>query len=303
LFTGLIRAALSILAALCHSQAVAQGGSVSGAVRTQLALPEHQIDVGIAALTIAKEVYPGLDIQAYSARLDDLARKTRWLAKGTRDPETRIRVLNTVLFRHEHFRYDHAGFAQGGRKEHYYLNGILDLRMGNCFTMPLLYVAVAQRLEWPIYPVTAPSHLFVRYVDPAFARQNIETTSGGKHFEDEWYIKDFSINSRALGTGGYMRTLSYKEYLGHILYGGAYALENGRQKFAYVERAVALDPRDPNFWMSLSEGYLAMSKNVNGEIAADIKRKSRQAAANANRLGFVDEIAVKVGRSTRGQLK
>src|SRR6202008_2798025 len=109
-----------------------------------------------AALIIAKEAYPELDVKAYSAKLDDLADKTRWLLQGKSDPETRIRALNTVLFRHEGFRYDHEGFAKGGRKEHHYLNGILDTRRGICFTMPLLYIAVAQRLGLPVYPVTRP---------------------------------------------------------------------------------------------------------------------------------------------------
>src|SRR5262245_26447282 len=120
-------------------------------------------------------------------KLDDLADKVRYLARGTRDPETRIRAMNTVLFRRAGFRYDHAGFSEGGRKEHYYLNGILDTKLGTCFSMPLLYVAVGQRLGYPIYPVTAPDHNFVRYADPFFARQNIEVTSGGKYFTDQSY--------------------------------------------------------------------------------------------------------------------
>jgi len=303
-YQGLIHTTIAVFVALLHAHAFAEGKLISRAVQKELALPESQIDIGIAALTIAKEAYPGLDIKTYSVKLDELAGKARWLAKGTPDPETRIRVLNTVLFRHEGFRYDHEGFAQGGRKEHYYLNGILDAKKGNCFTMPLLYVAVAQRLGWPIYPVTTPSHLFARYADPAFTRQNIETTSGGKYFEDEWYIKDFSIGPSALNARSYLRTLTYKEYLGHILYAGAYAFtKDGHKVLAYTEKAAALDPRDPTFYQSLGDGYLAKSKITNGKLGEEFREKSRKATAKAKQLGYVDEESIKIGRLTRGQLR
>ena len=121
---------------------------ISPAVLKQLNLPEHQVDIGIAALTFAKEVYPDLDVQAYSAKVDDLAHKVRQLAttvRDPRDPETRIRLLNTVLFRQEGFRYDRDPFSRS-KQEYYYLNGILDTKKGICYTLPLLYIAVAHRL-------------------------------------------------------------------------------------------------------------------------------------------------------------
>jgi regulator of sirC expression with transglutaminase-like and TPR domain len=274
---------------------------ISEAVEAQLTLTESKIDVGIAALTMAKEVYPYLDVQAYSKKLDALAAKAKWLARDTQDPEIRIRALNTVLFRYEGFRYDHEGFAAGGRKEHFYLNGILDTKQGICFTMPLLYVAVGQRLGWPIYPVTAPSHFFARYSAPFFHRQNIEVTSGGKYFEDEWYIDDFAIGPGALRTGGYMRTLTYREYLGHILYASAYAFRDGHKRLAYVERAAALDPRDPDFHYTLGVAYAAKSKIAGANLAQELQEKSRKEFARAKTLGYVSEEMTKVGLRVRGR--
>jgi hypothetical protein len=52
-----------------------------------LALPEEKIDIGIAALTFAKEFYPSLDVAAYSRKIDQLANQVRVLAQGTQDPE------------------------------------------------------------------------------------------------------------------------------------------------------------------------------------------------------------------------
>ncbi|MGH8458127.1 MAG: transglutaminase family protein, partial [Nevskiales bacterium] len=109
-------------------------------IQKQLNLPEQQLDIGIAALTFAKAIYPDLDIAAYSSRIDLLADRVRQLAGGSQDPEQRIRALNTVIYLHEGIRYDHSPDARS-RQEYYFLNGILDTKRGICYTMPLLYMA------------------------------------------------------------------------------------------------------------------------------------------------------------------
>ncbi len=112
-------------------------------IQQQLALPEGQIDIGLAALTFAKEINPGIDVQAYSRKIDVLADEVRSLAQNTQDPERRIRVLNTVLFRKEGFHYDRDPFSRSVQK-YYFLDGILDTKQGICYTMPLLYPSVSR---------------------------------------------------------------------------------------------------------------------------------------------------------------
>ena len=121
---------------------VMQRSAIAGEIDKLLALPEDKIDIGIVALTLAKEFYPNLDVAAYSSKIDILAEKVRWLARGTQDPEQRVRVLNTVLFRQEGFRYDRRPFSRS-KQDYYFLNGILDTKQGLCYTMPLLCIAVA----------------------------------------------------------------------------------------------------------------------------------------------------------------
>src|SRR5689334_13625697 len=68
---------------------------------------EERIDLAEAALLIAAEEYPGLDVPAYLARLDDLAQRVRVTARAastnqTRDPdELAIAALHHVLFEQE----------------------------------------------------------------------------------------------------------------------------------------------------------------------------------------------------------
>lgn len=279
-----------------------QGSAIAGDIDKLLALPEERIDIGIAALTLAKEFYPTLDVPAYSSKIDALADKVRWLAKGTQDPEQRIRVLNTVLFRQEGFRYDRNPFSRS-KQEYYFLNGILDTKQGICYTMPLLYLAVAQRLGYPIYPVAAPDHLFVRYVDPMFNEQSIEVTSGGKYFPDEWYVEDFSVSPKGRKSGSYLRTLSYREFLGHLVAANAFVHawhRNGQKALSYLEHAARLEPRFADHYANLASAYRAKSKVVTGEAAARYREKAEQHTARAKALGFVSAEEIAVGRKTRG---
>jgi len=272
------------------------------AIQKQLQLPEEKIDIAIAAFTFAKEFYPNLDIAAYSKRIDQIADKARQLAQGTPDPETRIRILNTVIHQMEGFRYDRSPFARS-RQDYYFLNGILDTKQGICYTIPLLYIAVAQRLGYPIYPVMAPDHIFVRYVDPGFKEQNIETTSGGKYFPDEYYIQSFAVSKRGMKSGSYLRTLTYRQFLGHML--AASAVMHGRhgesfKAIAYLEKAAQLDPQFADHYDNLRIVYAELSE-ANPHLATSFQNKAETYARKARELGFVDPANIKRAQEIRGR--
>ena len=272
-------------------------------IQQQLNLPEHQIDIGLAALTFAKEFYPHLDIAAYSQRIDLIADKARQLAHGTEDPETRIRVLNTVIHQMEGFHYDRSPFARS-RQEYYFLNGILDMKQGICYSLPLLYIAVAQRLGYPLYPVLAPDHIFVRYVVPNFTEQNIETTSGGKYFPDQYYIETFAVSQRGLKSGSYLRTLTYRQFLGQML--AVSAVFHGRnaaapKAIAYLEKAARLDPKVADHYDNLRIVYSDMSEVAPPYLATAYREKAEAYARKAKELGFVDPDNVKRAQQIRGK--
>lgn len=267
-----------------------------------LELPESKIDIGIAALTLAKEFYPDLDISAYSTKIDVLVEKARLLARGTQDPEQRIRVLNTVLFRQAGFHYDREPFSRD-KQEYYFLNGILDGKKGLCYTMPLLYTVVAQRLGYPIYPVTVPDHMFVRYVD-LFKAANIETTSGGKYFTDESYAENFAVGKSGRPSGNYLRTMTYKEFLGQMLAANAFIYsKNGNEHKAivYLEKAIRLDPKHAGHYDNLRATYLAKSQNASGEAALRYREKSKRYALKAKELGYVSPEEIADERKIRGK--
>lgn len=226
------------------------------------ALPENKIDIGIAALTLAREIYPDLDVRSYSAKIDRMVEKVRSFTRGSTDPEYRVRALNTYLYKEEGIQYDRFD-TNAELLQNRYLNGILDTKTGSCVTMPLLYLAVAQRLGYPVYPVAAPQHLFLRYVDPRLKMQNIEATSGGGYSPDDEYKEVLHVSDRGFKSGAYLRTMSYREFLGELI--GENGIYWGRQgdierAIRYLNVAVKLNPKSADAYDAMARAYMIMSK-------------------------------------------
>jgi|CXWL01.1.fsa_nt_gi regulator of sirC expression with transglutaminase-like and TPR domain len=253
-----------------------------------LQVPEHKIDVGFSALVFAKDLHPDLDVAAYSRQIDALAHRARIVAKGSKDPDYRIRALNTFIFKIEGFTYDHSKDANS-KIENRFLNGLLDTKKGTCVTLPLLWMAIAQRLGYPVYPVAAPDHLFLRYVESDLKYSNIEATSGG-FSPDEELIKDFKITGKALKSGAYMRTMTYRQFLGDLLSETAVNLAvrgNTDKAIRYLKKAVQLNPQFAENHDTLRALYLQKSKQVDGDLVAKYQSKAQQHFMRSEELGLI----------------
>src|SRR5689334_15818523 len=87
--------------------------------------PEEEIDLAEAALVVAAHEYPGLDVQAYVGRIDELAATLKRRLRGDIGPTDTLITLNRYLF-------DELGF-RGNVDEYYdprnsFLNEVLDRR-------------------------------------------------------------------------------------------------------------------------------------------------------------------------------
>ena len=144
------------------------------------ALAERQgdaIPLADAALLIAAEEYPGLDIHAYLARIDALADDVREQVDNAPD----ARAAGAVL---AHFLYESEGF-RGNANDYYdprnsFLNEVLDRRVGIPITLSILYMELARRLGVGVQGIGLPGHFLVRivesgtYVDPFSGRANMD---------------------------------------------------------------------------------------------------------------------------------
>lgn len=125
-------------------------------------LADEQIRLDCAALHLARDVYPDLDLRLWLDRLDTLAAEVAALRPGLTAP-LRYRALREVLVERHGFRGNPADYddPQNG-----YLNRVLARRTGLPITLALVWMEVGRRLKWPVAGVGLPGHFLVRFDDP-----------------------------------------------------------------------------------------------------------------------------------------
>ena len=100
-----------------------------------------------------------------------------------------------------------------------FIHGLIDdEHYGTCSSMPVLYVAVAQRLGYPVNLAAANGHLYVRYED-GVGHINVEATSVGFNiFPDEYYRQwPRPLSEEEVKTYGKLRAQTKAEALGAFL--------------------------------------------------------------------------------------
>jgi len=132
---------------------------------------DEDISLERAALYIALEEYPGLDIEDYVNALDTMASDVQERLPNELYPMKVLQTINQYLF-------TDLGYT-GNRTEYYdprnsFLNEVIDRRTGIPITLSLVYLAIAQRLGFPMIGINMPGHFLIRpavdemevFVDP-----------------------------------------------------------------------------------------------------------------------------------------
>ncbi len=124
--------------------------------------PEDSLNLAEAALLIAADEYPSLDIAVYLRRLDEFAGQIRVAIQREESPRRKIGRLNRYLF--------HELQVRGNQEDYYdprnsYLNDVIDRRVGLPITLSVIYMEVGKRLGFPLYGVGLPGHFVVKWHD------------------------------------------------------------------------------------------------------------------------------------------
>ncbi len=125
-------------------------------------LPDSAIPLAEAALLMACEEYPQLEIGPYLDQLDAMAGAAASAITPTDSPLDKIAKINRTLFEDFGFR---------GNTDDYYdprnsfFNDVMDRRIGIPITLSTVYLEVARRLSFPLVGVGMPGHFVVKYAD------------------------------------------------------------------------------------------------------------------------------------------
>lgn len=156
-----------------------------------VAQPEDAIDLAVAALLIAKDEYPDLDIHSNLEKIDKLAQKVsgQLTIFHKRSILTMIQQINVVLFEQEGF--------YGNLRDYYdprnsFLNEVLDRRTGIPITLSLVYIEIGKRLGLDFFGIGFPGHFIVKcfyqgnrlLIDPFHQGRILEEEDCQKQFQE-----------------------------------------------------------------------------------------------------------------------
>lgn len=128
-------------------------------LKNLLERPDDEINLAEAALLMAADEYPGIDVTTYLRKLDELAEGVRTRLTGEAGFEDRVVALNEFLF-------EVQGFS--GNTEDYYdprnsfLNEVLDRKLGIPITLSILYIEIGRRIGLTFQGISFPGHFLVK---------------------------------------------------------------------------------------------------------------------------------------------
>jgi hypothetical protein len=219
----------------------------------------EKCDIGLMNLLCA-EGLPGaesLDRQDCLKKLDGMAdfvkaETLRHAYRFREHPEEfnnseayfRMNMLGTILVQDIGVQYNPAiafpqldgkkpAMATAANAKDMFIHGLLtDKHFGTCASMPVLYMAIARRLGYPVDLASAKYHYYVRYEDWNNKHLNVEATMTQGFFtptDDEYKYGQFPSTDEEIKEYGWLRPLTNKELLGHFLDTRAICLGNAKR--------------------------------------------------------------------------
>src|SRR5437773_10084362 len=114
--------------------------NLEAALETLARDPAAPLDLAELALSLARDEYPDLDVEAYLGELDGMAHEARRYLRG--DLAARVSGLCRYLFHDMGFRGNQADYYDPRNS---YLNQVLDRRLGIPISLSAVVIAVGRR--------------------------------------------------------------------------------------------------------------------------------------------------------------
>jgi hypothetical protein len=146
-----------------------------------------------------------------------------------------------------------------------FVTKLLSDKTGQCHSMPLLYLLLADELKIKAWMSYSPQHSYIKVQGDKDIWYSYETTNGN-YSTDSWVQSSGLIKSEALKSGIYMDTLSRKETIAATLADLAkgYAIKFGFDKFVLdcVNKALEYHPNNAYALQIKADYYTLLFRHV-----------------------------------------
>ena len=144
------------------------------------------------------------------------------------------------------------------------LSRYLKTKKGNCVSMPILFLILADRLGLDVSLATAPDHILIKLTVPESGKTyNVETTSGAGFARDAHYVNNMGTTWKGIDNGIFLRKLSRRETAAVIVHflGEYYSSTNRFEDMSTTFRlTLTHDPRSVYSMLKLGTSYYHILK-------------------------------------------
>lgn len=114
------------------------------------------------AILVAKYQFPELNVPALLSQFDQM-RRNIWLELNSYlTPLEQVNVFNSILYNY----YKLQGHELTEREpKYFFINQVLESKQGNAYTLGVLYLALCELLDIPIFAVDVPRQFVFAYID------------------------------------------------------------------------------------------------------------------------------------------
>lgn len=114
------------------------------------------------AILVARFQFPDLNVPSILTQFDKI-RRNIWLELNNYlTPLEQVNVFNSILYNY----YKLQGHELTEREpKHFFVNQVLDSKQGNAFSIGIIYLALCELLDIPIFAVDIPRQFVFAYID------------------------------------------------------------------------------------------------------------------------------------------
>jgi regulator of sirC expression with transglutaminase-like and TPR domain len=215
-------------------------------------LDTRHIRLDCAALHLARDIFPRIEVASYLRQLDNLAEEVAARRPGLA-AIARYRALRDVLVGLHGFRGNDQDYYD---PQNSYFNRVLDRQLGVPVTLSALWIEVARRLKWPVGGIALPGHFLVRIDDPErFVLADPFNEGQSLSVDDCIHLVAEHIERPMRFSRKMLKPLGTRAILSRILLNlrGIYLAEGAWHNLATVlRRLAALEPRNGRHFQDLA---------------------------------------------------
>ena len=299
-------AIVTVIAYLCCAAAAQTPGKTVATIKSIVQKADDRTSYVQAYGTIEASVTNSPFPSASTAMIDRLVDAARQMAGPNPTDSYKLAAIRRAIYVAGPWNYNRAFSYDlsdpfGKVPANRLLSTYIRTRKGNCVSMPILFLIVADRMGLNVHLATAPLHIFVRYTDPQGVDHNLETTSGGHEARTEWMRGQMPMSDKAIASGIYMRTLSKRESVAEM---ATIVMDDlfGQQRFGetieVADAILSVNPREAYVMARKASAFAALmkvefvDKYANPALIPPTSRSRYGYLAYQNRKAFADAEAL-----------